>query len=86
MTKLKPSKKTPMWLMLQTLYTENPSKFVIISSVHQNDAKDRLHYSLRVELNWGQVTIHVYGFWKSCFHITDTSVMFDENVVEIVEF
>lgn len=74
MTRLRPAQKTMLWTSLQSLYCDSPSRFTIISSIHQNDPTDRLHYSVAVNHVWGSQTFHVYGWWKTQFQITDVSI------------
>lgn len=82
MLRLRPADRNLCWAALQTLYADSPSRFVIISSLHQNNADDRLHYSVAVTLTWGTLTFHVYGYWKTLFQITDVTLA--DNTAEIV--
>jgi hypothetical protein len=81
LTKLRPNTADRTWPLLQTLYTENPQRFLVISSVHQNTAADRLHYSVAVNLNWASWTLHVYGYWKNYFNTTDISIASENGEV-----
>jgi hypothetical protein len=81
MKKLRPSKADKTWTLLQTLYTDNPSRFIIISSIHQNSETDRLHYSVAINLNWACWTLHVYGYWKNFFNTTDITIAENDGVI-----
>lgn len=81
MLKLRPNRRDLLWVTLQTLYADSPSRFTIISSLHQNDVSDRLHYSVAVCLSWGMLTFHVYGYWKTLFQITDVTIADNTNEV-----
>lgn len=82
MLRLRPNKRDVFWATLQTLYADAPSRFTIISSLHQNDSSDRLHYSVAVNLIWGSATFHVYGYWKTMFQITDVTIA--DNTSDVV--
>jgi hypothetical protein len=84
MLRLRPNRRDLLWVTLQTLYAESPNRFTIISSLHQNDANDRLHYSVAVRLLRGSLTFHVYGYWKTMFQITDVTIADNTNEVLVV--
>lgn len=86
MTKLRPNASSPMWSLVQTIYAENPGRFTLTATYHQNSSTDRLHFSVEVHLAWGRMTMHVYGYWKNFFIITDTSLMVDGREVAVVGF
>lgn len=82
MLRLRPNARNAFWATLQTLYTDTPTRFTIISSLHQNDSTDRLHYSVAVNLTWGSLTFHVYGYWKTMFQITDVTIA--DNTSDVI--
>lgn len=71
----KPTTQDPIWAVLQTLYEDMPSRFVLISGIHQNDENDTLHFSIRVMLGYCDYTLHFYGYWKSVFQCTHVECM-----------
>lgn len=74
MLKLRPATRDRSWAMLQTIYTDTPTRFTIVSSIHQNDPADRLHFSVMVNVPYATFTLHFYGYWKTWFQITDVSM------------
>lgn len=81
---LPPKTKTPVFSLLQALYSENPGRFRVISGIHQNSAEDTLHLSLAIECDRCSYTVHVYGFWKNYFRVTMLTLKDDDGDVETI--
>jgi hypothetical protein len=82
---LRPRATTPTFDLLRSLYASDPSRFRIISGIHQNTATDRLHVSLVVDCNPSSYTLHVYGYWKSYFRVTDVTIK-GTHILTVAEF
>lgn len=86
-TKLKPKQINPVFDMLQSIFADNPSRFKIISGIHQNSPTDQLHLSVVVQLQWRSYTIHLYGYVRNLFLLTHITMMEqDRSVQTIAEF
>lgn len=74
-TRVKPVKQDVLWPVIQTLFDDTPTRFTLISGLHQNDEHDRLHLSVKVQLNYSYLTLHMYGYWKTVFQCTDVTYL-----------
>lgn len=81
---LAPKDKTVLFSLLQSLYSENPRRFRVISGIHQNSAEDKLHMSLVVDCDKGSYTLHMYGFWKNYFRVTMLTLKDDDGDVQTI--
>jgi hypothetical protein len=88
MTRLRPADQSPpIWRLLQTLYSDNPVRFTLISSLHQNHDTDPLHYSVSVGQEFGNsMTIHINGWFRNYLNITNVTVMSDGTLIADISF
>lgn len=82
---LRPRTTTPTFDLLRSLYAADPTRVRIISGIHQNNAEDRLHLSLVVACSPASYTLHVYGYWKNYFRVTDITIK-GTHILTIAEF
>jgi hypothetical protein len=83
---LRPRSTTPIFELLRTMYIDNPSRVRVISGIHQNSIRDRLHMSLAVDCGKTSYTIHIYGFWKTFFRVHSVTMKDKDDIHTVAEF
>jgi hypothetical protein len=60
----KPLTSTMAYEVYKSIFIQDKSKFTVISKLHQNNSKDHLHFSVKVDVinNWFH-TLHYNGWW-----------------------
>ena len=76
---LKPATCEHMWYLLQTFYRNDPSKFVVISTPHQNHEKDLFHMSVEYADLYYTIRLHINGYYKRDFMITSVEYTMNTN-------
>jgi hypothetical protein len=60
----KPFKSTMAYEVYKSIFIQDRSKFTVISKLHQNNAQDHLHFSVKVDvINCWFHTLHYNGWW-----------------------
>lgn len=76
---LKPASFEHIWLFLQTAYRNDPSKFIIISTPHQNHPTDLFHMSVEYREMYYTTRLHINGYYKSGFIVTSVEYTLNCN-------
>jgi hypothetical protein len=85
----KPTQSTFAFLMFKSMLMNNPERFSIISSIHQNNYTDPLHFSVDIQISNGwKNRIHINGYYKNstfiCVNITAQTKDYDMNRIETI--
>lgn len=87
MTVLYPSTSLYHFRLLQTIYKDAPSRFAVMSGLHQNGEADVLHFSVKVQLEGSFImALHFNGFYKTFFNVTTITIMEKGEQVVIADF
>lgn len=80
------AKYNETWILYQTLFADSPGRFELISPLHQNSKEDRLHISVSLSTLHFKATIHIYGYIKNHFIITEITRSTRDGYATIAEF
>jgi len=86
MTVLYPSTSLYQFRLLQTIYKDAPSRFSVMSGLHQNGEGDVLHFSVKVQLDSCIMALHFNGFYKTFFNVTTITIMEKGEQTVIADF
>ena len=75
----KPATCEHIWLFIQTAYRNDPSKFRIISTPHQNHPSDLFHMSVEYNEIYYTTRMHINGYYKSGFIVTSVEYTLNTN-------
>ena len=71
MTILYPSSSLYYFGLIKTIYRDAPSRFSVMSGLHQNGEGDVLHFSVKVQMEGGGfMALHFNGYFKTFFNVT----------------
>lgn len=81
-SKLKPNQIADCFPLFQDLYKNNPSQFILFSPLHQNSKSDCLHISISITSSYCSYMIHINGYWKNKFIVTDMTYCLTHNCAQ----
>lgn len=70
-SRLKPIEWDSAFPAIQLLYQADPTKFKIVSPLHQNNKDDPFHLSVELSDNFRSYRFHINGYFKTYFITTD---------------
>lgn len=85
LARMKPIKATSTFNLIQMIYDLDKANFVVISSLHSNDMKDPLHFSVCYTGKYKNFTLHINGFYKSTFIIQSVTCITSGSVTGMTE-